>query len=188
MKNTALLIVDLQNDYFPSFKEAKYPLENTEKIALNASKLLDTFRQKKMKIIHIKHESLKKDAKFFVRNTKGANIYKTLLPLKDEEVIIKHKINSFLDTNLKGVLDDSNIANVIIIGAMSHMCIDALVRAASDLEYQCFVAHDACTTRDLEFNSIKIKASFVHAAFMSSLEFAYAKVSTTSSLIKLIKE
>lgn len=188
MNNTALILVDLQNDYFLSFKDAKLPLVKTEEAAFNALKLLNIFREKQMKVIHIKHEFETKDAAFFLKNSKGAKIHKSVQALKDEDIILKHKANAFKNTNLKDLLDSSNIANVIIVGAMSHMCVDALTRAASDLDYNCFLAHDACTTKDLEFNGIKVKANLVHAAFMSSLEFAYAKVLSTNELLKLIKE
>jgi nicotinamidase-related amidase len=59
---------------------------------------------------------------------------------------------------------------------MSHMCIDGIVRAAADLGYGVTVIHDACATRDLEFNGVVVPAAQVHAAFMSALGFAYAKV------------
>lgn len=188
MENTALILVDLQNDYFSSFKDAKFALNKTEEAAFNALRLLNIFREKQMKIIHIKHEFETKDAPFFLKNSKGAKIHKSVQALKDEDVILKHHANSFKNTRLKKLLDDSNIANVIIVGAMSHMCVDALTRAASDFDYKCFIAHDACSTKDLEFNGIKIKASLVHASVMAALEFAYAKVNTTDELIKLIKE
>jgi nicotinamidase-related amidase len=59
---------------------------------------------------------------------------------------------------------------------MSHMCIDATTRAAADHGFKCTVIHDACATRDLQFENALVPAKQVHASFMSALGFAYAKV------------
>ncbi|WP_108063024.1 cysteine hydrolase family protein [Poseidonibacter lekithochrous] len=186
MENTTLLLIDFQNDYFPSFKDAKWKLDNTEDAANNALLLLKEFREKNMNIVHVKHEFLSDDAPFFAQNTEGAKIYKNLLPLNSEKVILKHKVNSFIDTNLKEVLDEMDTKNLVIVGAMSHMCIDAVVRASSDYGYNCFVAHDSCATLPLEFDGVKVPSKMVHASFMSALQFAYAKVQSTKKILELI--
>ena len=186
MENTALILIDLQNDYFGSFEGAKWQLNETEKAASNALKILTKFREKNMKIVHVRHEFAIKNPPFFAPNTQGAKIHDTLTPKENESQILKHNVNAFKDTKLKKILDDSNITNVIIVGAMSYMCIDAVTRAASDFGYKCFVAHDACTTSDVEFNSIKVEAAIAHAAFMAALQFAYAKVETTNEILELL--
>ena len=66
---------------------------------------------------------------------------------------------------------------------MSHMCIDAVTRAASDFGYNCTVAHDACATLDLTFNGVTVPAEQAHAAYMAALQFAYAKVLATEEII-----
>ena len=186
MGNTALLLIDLQNDYFESFENAKWKLKNTEEAASNALKLLNKFREKNMKIIHVRHEFNAENPPFFAPNSQGAKIHDSLTPKENETQVLKHDVNSFKNTNLKEILDDSNITNVIIVGAMSYMCIDAVARAASDFGYKCFVAHDACTTSDVEFNGIKVEAAIAHAAFMAALQFAYAKVETTNEILELL--
>ncbi|MFA0648434.1 cysteine hydrolase, partial [Vibrio cyclitrophicus] len=55
-------------------------------------------------------------------------------------------------------------------------------RAATDFGYECHVAHDACTTLDMEFNGVKVPAAHVHAAFMAALSFGYCNVATASEL------
>jgi nicotinamidase-related amidase len=186
MENTALILIDLQNDYFESFEGAKWQLNNTEKAASNALRILTKFREKNMKIIHVRHEFSVENPPFFGPNTQGSKIHDTLTPKENEAQVLKHNVNAFKDTNLKEILNDSNITNVIIVGAMSYMCIDAVTRAASDFGYNCFVSHDACTTSNIEFNGIKIEAPIAHAAFMSALQFAYAKVETTDEILKLL--
>lgn len=61
------------------------------------------------------------------------------------------------------------------------MCVDAGVRAASDLGYSCVVVHDACATRDQEFAGKLVPAADVHAAFMAALQFGYARLVSTAN-------
>jgi nicotinamidase-related amidase len=68
-------------------------------------------------------------------------------------------------------------------GAMSHMCIDATTRAAADMGFACWVAEDACATRDLVFNDRAVAAAQVHAAFMAELAAAYAQVTPTDAIM-----
>ena len=73
--------------------------------------------------------------------------------------------------------------NLTIIGSISHVCIDAATRAASDFGYNVTVVEDACASRDLEFKGNKIPAEEVHAAYMSALGFAYATVVETDTYL-----
>ncbi len=106
------------------------------------------------------------------------------LPLPGETVIEKHFPNSFRDTGLKEKLDDAGIKELVICGAMSHMCIDATTRAAVDLGFSCTVIHDACASRDLTFGDLVIPAAFVHGAFMAALSPLYARVVSLEEFLK----
>ena len=186
MKNTALILIDFQNDYFEDFTDASFILNNTIVASKNAAKLLEVFREKKGKIIHIQHESLNPDSPFFIKGTQGAKFHKSVRPKENEKIIIKNHVNAFLETTLNKELRDSNIQDVIICGAMSHMCVSSATRAAKDLKYNCIVVHDACATLNLEFQGQKIEASQVHASSMSALAFAYAQTLSTKETLKLL--
>ena len=98
-------------------------------------------------------------------------------------MVLKHFPNSFRETGLQALLEDKGIEDLVIIGSMSHMCIDATTRAAADLGYKVKVIHDACASRDLEFEDSVVPAAHVHAAFMSALGFAYAEVLSTKTYL-----
>lgn len=98
-------------------------------------------------------------------------------------MVLKHFVNSFRETELEAILDQHGIEQLVVVGSMSHMCIDGVTRAAADLGYDVTVIHDACATRDLEFNGVVVPAAQVHAAFMSSLGFAYASVVSTDEFL-----
>ena len=188
MSNTALILVDFQNDYYPSYAGAKWALSGTETAASNAAKLLAEFRNQGLPVIHVRHESSSDDAPFFLPKSEGAKIHISVTPLEQEPIILKHQINSFRGTKLQNILDELNVDKLIIVGAMSHMCIDAVTRAAVDIGYECNVAHDACATLDIEFNGVMVPANQVHHAFMAALSFGYCNVDSTEKLLELIRQ
>jgi nicotinamidase-related amidase len=115
----------------------------------------------------------------------GAQTHPKVKGLEGEPVVLKRHVNAFRETELKAILDRNGVEEVVICGAMSHMCVDAGARAASDFGYRCLVVHDACATRDQEFEGVVVSAAQVHAAFMAALKFAYAAaVSTEEYLAK----
>jgi nicotinamidase-related amidase len=180
MTKTALIIVDMQNDYFP---DGKWTLNGVEAAAENVAKVLADFRERQQPVIHVRHEFASSDAPFFVPGTDGANIRASLAPADGEFQVLKHEVNSFKGTELQALLQREQITHLVIAGAMSHICIDAITRAASDLGYANVVLHDACATREAEFNGVKVPAEHVHAAFMAGLAFAYAEVITTEAFL-----
>ncbi|MBE8168646.1 MAG: cysteine hydrolase [Shewanella sp.] len=180
---TALLLIDFQNDYFPTYQGAKWPLSETEIAANNAAKLLAQFRQQSAPVIHVRHEFPTDDAPFFLPHSDGAKIHSSVAAIEGEMVILKQQINSFRDTDLLNTLQQQGIEKLIIVGAMSHMCIDAVVRAAVDYGFECHVAHDACATLDLEFNGVTVPAKHVHHAYMAALSFGYCNVQSTEELL-----
>ncbi len=176
----ALILIDLQNDYFPG---GAMELINTEKAGLNAQRLLKHYRTTDALIVHIQHISTRSGAGFFLPGTPGVDIHKLVAPLPGETVIQKNYPNSFRETPLFSCLQENNVTDLIICGAMSHMCIDATTRAAFDLGFRCIIAEDACTTRDLQFKDRTIKAKDVQAAFMAALAVPYAAISSTGDIL-----
>ncbi len=176
-----LILVDLQNDYFCG---GRMELVGTEQAAINARRLLNTFREGHAPVIHIRHISAHPGASFFLPETRGAEINEMVAPLENEEVLVKHYPNSFRETSLLEILHEQGISDLVICGAMSHMCIDATVRAAFDFGFNCAVAEDACSTRDLAFNDTLVKAADVHACFMGALSAVYAKVASTDAILQ----
>jgi nicotinamidase-related amidase len=171
--STGLILVDIQNDYFAG---GRMELDGMDTAGENAGQLLTFFRDNQWPTFHIQHISNYEGATFFLPDTKGAEIHSAVKPRPDESVIQKHFPNSFRATPLLDALKNAEVENVVICGAMSHMCIDATTRAAADFGFGCTVIHDACATRNLDFGKKKILAQDVHASFMAALASAYAKV------------
>jgi nicotinamidase-related amidase len=177
MPQRGLLVIDVQNDYFPG---GRWELVGMEAAGRNVARLLERARKAGELIVHVRHEFPTADAPFFAPGSPGAQIHEQAKNLPGETVVLKHEINAFRGTDLKAILDRQGIGDLVICGAMSHMCVDAATRAATDFGYRCTVIHDACASRDLEFGGQKIPAEQVHAAYMSALAFGYAKSLTTT--------
>ncbi|WLG61814.1 cysteine hydrolase family protein [Pseudomonas sp. FP1762] len=180
MAKQALIVVDIQNDYFP---QGKWPLVGADAAADNAGRLIAAFREAGDSVVHIRHEFTSDDAPFFTPGSEGAKLHPKVLNRADEPVVLKHFVNSFRETELKAVLDEHGITDLVVVGSMSHMCVDGITRAAADMGYSVTVIHDACASRDLEFNGLTVPAAHVHAAFMAALGFAYASVVSTEEFL-----
>lgn len=181
--NTALVIVDIQNDYF---KGGRNELYNSDEAAARAQEALTLFREKNLPIVHIQCILLDEHATFFLPGTEGINIHAAVAPRSDEKVIVKHTPDSFYQTELQQHLESIQAERLVVCGMMSHICIDSTVRSASRFGYEVLLLSDACATRDIEWDGTVIPAQTVHQTFMASLQDTFAQVRKTSSLYELI--
>jgi nicotinamidase-related amidase len=179
---TGLILVDIQNDYFPG---GRMELAGIEQAGSRAGELLAFFRQKGWPTFHIQHISVRQGASFFLPDTDGIKFHECIEPLDGEIVIQKNYPNSFRETPLLQEIERHDVKKLVICGAMSHMCIDATTRAAFDLRFDCAVIQDACATRTLEFGGKRIAAADVHGAFMAALGAAYAQVFSLEDFVRM---
>jgi nicotinamidase-related amidase len=180
MKKRGVIVIDLQNEYLPS---GKLPLSGIESAVANAAKVIDNARTNGIPVFHIQHEFANGEMPVFVPGSDGVKIQPTVAPVEGEPVVVKNHVNSFRETDLKQQLDALGVDEVVIVGAMSHMCVDAGVRAAADMGYPVTVLHDACATLDLAFGGVTVPAAHVHAAMMAAFEFGYATVKSTQEYL-----
>jgi nicotinamidase-related amidase len=179
---TALLVIDVQKDYFPG---GKYPLVDPLPAAQKAHTLLQCFREHGGHHIHIQHISTEPNAAFFIRGDSGSDIHDVVAHFEGEPIVYKHYPNSFRETNLLEILQSWGIERVVITGMMTHMCVDATARAAADLGFKVIIAEDACATRDLTYGDTVIPAEHVHKAFLAALK-SYGQVMKADEVIALL--
>lgn len=167
--DTALLIIDIQNFYYPG---GKSELVNPEPAGKNAAQLIESFRKKGMLVVHVRHNF-----------EPGGEIHQDVKPLPGEEIISKDEVNCFKNTNLLKYLRGNNIKHLVICGMQTHMCVEAATRAASDYDFDCIVIQDACATKNLKFGDKEIKASEVHFSTLATLK-SYAKIMDVQEFLK----
>jgi nicotinamidase-related amidase len=176
----ALLIIDIQNDYFPG---GAFPLADPEAAAASARSVLERFRAADEPVIHLQHASTGPDARFMIPGTEGQQIHEAVAPIAGETVIEKGAPNGFVATSLEDHLRDDSIDELIVCGMMTSMCVDATVRAASDMGFGVTVVHDACAAPSLQFQDMSIEAPAVHGAFLAALGSRYATVVSAEDLL-----
>ncbi|MGE4193123.1 MAG: cysteine hydrolase family protein [Pseudodesulfovibrio sp.] len=170
---SALLIIDIQNDYFPG---GRMELVGAQEAGSAAARILARFRERGLPVFHVRHESVREGASFFLPGTAGADIHPLVTPLDGETVVTKHFPNSFRETPLLEALRSAGATRLLVAGMMTHMCVDAGVRAAVDLGFDCAVLADGTATRDLDFGGETVPAHRVQGAFLAALGSAYCPV------------
>lgn len=182
---TALLLIDIQREYFPG---GAMPLDGPVEATVQAQKLLAHFRYNHLLTIFIQHVSLNAKATSFRPGSPCVSLYASITPLTGEVIVRKHHPNSFRETNLLELLRMDEVSRLVICGMMTHMCIDATVRAACDHGFECIVAADACATRDLAFAGETVPAAMVQQAFLAALNGTYAEVTTTDEIVTMVQQ
>ena len=175
----ALLLIDLQNDYFPG---GAMELVGSPEAGLQAERLLKAFRRAERPVVHIQHVNTRPGATFFLPGSDGLRILASLAYIPGEPVFQKYSPNSFRDTPLLDHLRGLGVTRLVIAGMMTHMCIDSTTRAAADFGFQCQLVQDACATRDLVRNGVTVPAAQVQTAFLAALDGLFAKVLTTDEV------
>jgi nicotinamidase-related amidase len=177
--NPALLLIDIQNDYFPG---GAAELEGSTQAGVVAGELLQEFRRRDLPVIFIQHISVRPGATFFLPDTAGAQIHASVLPHDGETVFVKHFPNSFRETGLADYLHKHGIRKLVIAGMMTHMCVDSTVRAAFDAGFECTLVHDACATKALKFQDHVMPAKVVHESFLAALGM-FAAVKDSAAVV-----
>jgi nicotinamidase-related amidase len=176
---TALVLIDLQNDYFPG---GTMELVGADAAVSQARSLLQAFRSRGLPIFHIQHIAKRPGATFFLPGTKGAEIHAAVTPAAGEALVTKHFPSGFRETNLLESLRGANASKLVIAGMMTHMCVDTTVRAATDLGFECRLAQDGCATRALQFSGHQVEAEQVQFAYLAALNGAFAKVEPAEAI------
>ena len=166
---TALLIIDIQDFYFPG---GKVPLVEPEAAAANAARVLAAFRAEDKPVVHIRHDF-----------EPGGSIHASVAPIEGERVFTKTEVSCFNGTKVLAHLKQIGVERLVIVGMQTHMCLEAATRAAHDLGFECVVVGDACATRNLKYGDRTVPAADVHASTLATLDGTYAKVVDTETLL-----
>jgi nicotinamidase-related amidase len=176
---TALILVDIQNDYFPG---GAMELVAPAAAAAQAARLLSAFRSRGLPIFHIQHVAIRPGATFFRAGTPGAAIHDSVLPHEIETVVVKNYPSGFRQTTLLEGLRAVGAKDLVVAGMMTHMCVDSTVRAAVDLGFSCSLAHDGCATRGLAFGGANVAAEAVQLAYLAALNGTFAQVQSAKEI------
>jgi len=193
---TALLIMDVQNDIVHEdgkYKDFGTPVHAKEQnIFQNIKKVLDKARLVGIKVVHVKFGMRDFEAevkgnhtpildavsnlKACDLNTWGGDIYELLKPVEGEAIVEKNRINSFHRTNLKQILDESNIDTLILTGVATNYVVEATARHASDDDYRLIILEDCCSSMNQELHEFSIKNILTNLGEISNSDEIVAKL------------
>ena len=171
MADGVLLIVDAQREY----TDGLLPLTGVQAAVDALAVLLDKARSAKAPVIHVRHKG---PGKAFNPSSTGYEIVKQLAPRDGETVVDKGLPNAFAGTELARHLAGTSRKNLIVGGFMTHMCVSATVRSATDHGFMCTVAADTVATRDLPdaTNGATISAEAINKITLAALSDRFAWV------------
>lgn len=155
MSSKALLVIDLQNDYFP---EGRYPLWNTEHTLINIKTVIDKAKIKNIPVIYIQHIA-EDTAPFFNCGSIGAEIHPEIMAAApDSEIVIKTFADSFEKTNLEALLKKHAVEELLICGMMTQNCVTHTAISTAAAKYKVSILQDCCTTVDEMIHNIALNA------------------------------
>jgi len=145
-KRQALVVIDLQNDYFP---DGRFPLWNSDAVLNATLAAIAGARQRGIPVILVQHvaDAGKGLAPFFNAGTPGVEVHPAIRAAAPEaELVVKTAADAFLDTTLAATLTRLGIDELLLCGMMTQNCVThtALSRAAEP--YAIKVLGDCCTT------------------------------------------
>lgn len=90
-----------------------------------------------------------------LEGTSGADFY-LVTPEQNDRVVVKERFDAFAGTNLKDILSERNIRNIIVTGVRSDICVDATAKRAFAEDYNVFVVKDLVATSDERTNQQEV--------------------------------
>lgn len=183
LNNPALILIDIQK----GFLDTSYwgGDRNNMQAEQKAGELLEIWRSKNLPIFHIQHCSSNPNS--ILNETNSGNEFQDIVKPLEGETIIKKNVNSaFIGTNLKELIDDKKITNLVIVGLTTDHCVSTTTRMAGNFGYTVYLVSDATATFNKKgINGEEFSAELIHQTALASLNEEFAQV-VTSDFIKEI--
>ncbi len=166
----ALLVIDLQNDYFLG---GKFPLWNTEAVLESIVGAIEKATGKGIPVVLIQHVANKEMgiAPFFNEGTEGAEIHPRILTAApDAPVVVKEFADSFERTNLEETLSKLGATELLMCGMMTQNCVTHTAISKAAEKYGVCILADCCTTVDEMIHNIALHAVSTRVKLVPSSE------------------
>jgi ureidoacrylate peracid hydrolase len=189
--NTALLVVDVQNDFchnqgvFSKYKSAA--LDHVEQAVSNLSALIENCRESNLPIIFIRttHSDWTNSPSWLKRmegagekmricapDGWGSNFY-NVAPKEGDCIVTKHRYSAFIGTDLDLILGSKGIKNILVTGVATNVCVESTARDGYHRDYNVILIEDCCGAYD----------NTEHAATLNNISKFFGTVTTAETLI-----
>ncbi|MDF7648504.1 cysteine hydrolase [Pantoea sp. Acro-805] len=181
-KQTAVIVIDIQNEYFPG---GKMPIPDGLKALQNSKRILEFAHKNGMPVFFAQHLGAA-DGPLFAKGSRFAEFHKDLQPGKNDRVISKATPSSFVGTDLQQQLDALGIKQLIVTGLMTHMCVSSTARDAVPLGYSVIIPEDATATRDLAtWDNKVVDHKILQQNALAAVADVFAEIKTTDAVLAL---
>lgn len=169
--NRALLVIDVQNEYFTGALPITHPVGHLEQIlaAMDAA-------TGKVPIIVIQHYFADPDKPFFPKGTHGWELHPEIKSRPHDLLIEKTLPGSFTGTSLEEWLRENGIDTVTIAGYMTHMCCDTTARQAVHRGLTVEFLSDATGTLALSNQAGEVTAEELHRSILCAQQMMLSEV------------
>lgn len=160
----ALLIIDMQNDFFQAGPLA----ERKDALVTNINQLVAAARESDTPIIWIRQEyeqdlsdaplhNRRNKKSVTIKGTSGAEILSDLHQEPSDPVVIKKRFSAFYQTPLQDLLQELNVDTLVVTGVNTMTCVRVTTIDAYQRDYQVILALDCVDAYDQEQHDNSIK-------------------------------
>ena len=180
METTALLMIDVQREYFTP--ESPLWIPDGPLVLERLQSLLEHARKTGTGVVHVQHHEVA-GSEVFATGTPLVETMDEVAPAAGEPLIVKHLPGSFDDTDLDAVLEAMGARTVVVAGFMTHMCCDTTAREAQARGYDVVFLTDGTATRDLAGPSGRtIPHAVVHETTLAAQADGFSRLMDVSAL------
>jgi len=182
MHKRALLVIDVQNEYFTGLMPVTYPQNSMP----NIMSVIKTAKEVQIPIVMVQHTATAENAKAFVKGTFGWELHDSIKDMNVSHYVEKTLPSSFVGTDLEDWLRKNSIDTVVISGYMTQNCCDATARYACHLGFNVEFLSDATATLAFENKAGKVTAEELHRAILVAQQFRFSDVMSTKEWIEKV--
>lgn len=179
----ALLVIDVQNEYFSGKLPVTYPEGSLSRIL----KVMETANKSGIPVVVVQHTAPQKDSNTFVKGSKEWELHEEISRRNYDYLIEKNLPGSFTNTKLESILRDNGIDTIVICGYMTQMCCDTTSRQAVHMGFSVEFLNDATGTLDISNYAGNVTAEELHRSILVTQAMRFSKVISTEEWIHTVE-
>ena len=184
MAKRALLVIDVQNEYFTGKLPVTFPANSL----LNILRVMDAARVAGVPTAVIQHTAPQPDSSVFRRGSREWELLSEIVDRDRDMLIQKSLPGSFTGTNLESWLQKLGADTVVIAGYMTQMCCDTTARQAVHLGFDVEFLSDATGTLAFENEAGRVSAEELHRATLVTQQMRFSRVLRADEWLKLLSQ
>lgn len=175
----ALLVIDVQNEYFTGILPVTYPPDSLDKIL----QAIDGAIAKGVSVVFVQHTDPSTDAPGYRKGTPTWELHPEIAKRKPDHLVEKNYPGSFTGTDLEAWLRINGVDTVTISGYMTHICCDTTARQAFHLDFGVEFLSDATGTLSITNDGGAASGEELQRAVLVAQAMCFSKVLKTSDWI-----